>query len=72
MCDDNGMCEHEEDYFIKLVKCGCGNEWYMISGEGRTVQECDGCGMLHDIWLEDFLLTGTMQDVVDWMEAEDV
>lgn len=56
------------DYYYHLVKCGCGYEWVIVSEEQRHVVTCEKCGMLHDIWVEDYLMAGTMDEVIAYLE----
>jgi hypothetical protein len=56
--------------YYKLVQCDCGNEWYIIAEERRGIVPCDECGQLHDIWINSFLMEGTMEEIIGYLEAE--
>ena len=62
--------DNSRDYYCKLVECGCGNEWYTIQEKPRAIVTCDECNQLHDIWVDDFLMTGTVQEVIEELEYD--
>lgn len=57
--------------FYKLVQCDCGEEWYIIAEEERVVVPCDNCGELNDVWVRDFLMEGTIEEIIDYLENVD-
>lgn len=65
------MADQAEDYYFHLVKCTCGNEWYIISEKERHVVKCHKCDLLHDVWLEQFLMMGTMEEIVGYLEPKE-
>lgn len=58
-----------EAYF-KLINCECGYEWFIIQENHRAIVTCDRCGIMHDVWVDEFLMDGTLEEIVAYLEDE--
>ncbi len=56
--------------YFKLVNCKCGESWYIIAETRRSIAVCDNCGLLHDIWVDEFLMEGTVEEIIEYLEGE--
>lgn len=60
------------DWFAAKIVCECGYEFLVISAElVRRVAKCPKCGIWNDRMLDDFFMSGTMEDVIEYMESEE-
>ncbi len=58
----------EQYFYYCFVNCECDNEWVVIAEQERTVTICDECGLLNDVWVNNYLMTGTPEEVVNYLE----
>jgi hypothetical protein len=56
------------DYYYHIIKCDCDNEWLVIGEQKRVINNCEDCGLIHDVWLDDYFMSGTLEEAVAYLE----
>ena len=57
------------NWYCAIILCECGNEWLVVAEQSRVINACGECSRIHDVWTDNFLIEGTLEDAVEYLEA---